>query len=60
MIRLIHTADVHIGRPFRFLGEFGRTVRAQIRETFARVLTLARDRGANVVLISGDCSIATG
>lgn len=20
MIRLIHTADVHIGRPFRFLG----------------------------------------
>jgi DNA repair protein SbcD/Mre11 len=54
MIRLIHTADVHIGRPFRFLGEFGRTVRAQIRETFARVLTLARDRGANVVLISGD------
>jgi len=54
MIRLIHTADVHIGRPFRFLGEFGRTVRAQIRETFARVLALARDRRANVVLAPGD------
>jgi len=54
MIRILHTADVHIGRPFRFLREFGRTVRAQIRETFARVLALARDRRADAVLVPGD------
>jgi DNA repair exonuclease SbcCD nuclease subunit len=54
MIRLIHTGDVHLGAPFPLLGEFGRSVRAQVRTTFARVLALARDRGAAAVLVAGD------
>ena len=54
MIRLIHTGDVHLGAPFPLLGEFGRTVRAQVRTTFVRVLALARDRGAAAVLVAGD------
>jgi DNA repair exonuclease SbcCD nuclease subunit len=54
MVRLIHTGDVHIGRPFQFLGEFGRIVSAQIRETFARVLALAPARDAAAVLVAGD------
>jgi len=54
MIRIIHTGDVHIGRGFQFLGEFGRVVRAQIRETFTRVLALAPAQKAVAVLIAGD------
>lgn len=54
MIRLIHTGDVHLGATFPLLGEFGRSVRAQVRTTFARVLALARDRRAAAVLVAGD------
>ena len=54
MIRVVHTADVHLGATFPLLGEFGRTVRGQIRTTFVRVLTLARERGAAAVLVAGD------
>jgi len=54
MLRLIHTGDVHLGRPFGLLGDFGRVVRQQIRATFSRVLTLGRERNATAVLIAGD------
>ncbi|MCI0407806.1 MAG: DNA repair exonuclease [Acidobacteria bacterium] len=54
MIRLLHTADVHLGRTFRFLGDFGKTLRAQVRDTFGHVMRLARDRQVHAVLIPGD------
>jgi len=54
MLRLLHTADVHLGRPFGLLGGFGRVVRQQLRTTFARVLALGRERNAAAVLIAGD------
>ena len=54
MVRLIHTADVHLGRTFKFLGEFGKTLRGQVRKTFERVVSLARERQAHALLIPGD------
>lgn len=54
MIRIIHTADIHLGRAFKFLGDFGKTVRAQVRDTFKRIPRLARDRHADAILIPGD------
>jgi len=42
MTRLIHTGDIHLGARLQFLGALGQTIRAQLRTTFARVLTLAR------------------
>lgn len=54
MLRLLHTADVHLGRPFGVLGDVGRVVRQQIRATFARVLAVGRERHAAAILIAGD------
>lgn len=54
MIRIIHTADVHLGRTFKFLGEFGKILRAQVRATFRRVIHLAKEREAHAIVIPGD------
>ena len=54
MIRVLHTADVHLGRKFPLLGDSGRTVRAQLRETFRAVLALGQARSVSAVLIAGD------
>jgi DNA repair exonuclease SbcCD nuclease subunit len=54
VLRLLHTGDVHLGRPFGLLGDFGRIVRQQIRATFSRVLALGRERNAAAILIAGD------
>lgn len=53
-IRLLHTADVHIGAPFGFLGtKAGEQKRAQ-REALERIVTLARDKGYHALLVAGD------
>jgi exonuclease SbcD len=53
-VRLLHTADVHLGATFRVLGDRGREQRRQLEATFARVVTLAIAEGVNVMLIAGD------
>lgn len=53
-IRILHTSDVHIGAPFEFLGVRGAEQRATIRETFLRVIRMAREREYDIVLIAGD------
>lgn len=53
-IHILHTSDVHIGAPFEFLGVRGVEQRAAIRETFLRVIRMARDREYDIVLIAGD------
>jgi exonuclease SbcD len=53
-IRLLHTADVHIGAPFEFLGPRGADQRETIRETFSRVVRKARDGEYDVLVIAGD------
>ncbi|MER3456723.1 MAG: hypothetical protein C4304_07560 [candidate division GAL15 bacterium] len=54
MIRILHVADVHLGRPFTGLGPKGAEQREQLRRTFARCVDLALERGCQVVLVAGD------
>ncbi len=54
MIKILHTADVHLGREFVFLRERGKEYRNQLLQTFERVLELAIDEDVSLVLISGD------
>ncbi len=53
-IRILHTADVHIGAPFEFLGERGAEQRRTVRETFECVTRLAGEKGYGAILIAGD------
>ncbi len=53
-VRLLHTADVHLGATFRVLGDRGREQRRQLEATFARVVTLAIAEQVDVMLIAGD------
>jgi DNA repair protein SbcD/Mre11 len=61
-LRLLHTADVHLGATFRLLGERGREQRRQLEATFGRVVALAREEQVQVLLIAGDLfdSVAAG
>lgn len=53
-LRLLHTADVHLGAPFGFLGRRGREQRSQIGSTFSGVVDLALTSQVDAVLIAGD------
>lgn len=54
MVKLFHTADIHIGKVFEQFGPFGDQLRAQIKSTFRSVVQLALSEGAAAILISGD------
>ncbi len=53
-LRLLHTADVHLGAPFAFLGRRGREQREQLKATFSRVIDLALTSEVDALLIAGD------
>ncbi len=53
-VRLLHTADVHLGATFAFLGRSGREQREQLKTTFSRVIDLAITSQVDALLISGD------
>lgn len=54
MVKLFHTADIHIGKVFEQFGSFGDQLRTQIKNTFKTVVQLALSEGAGAILISGD------
>jgi DNA repair protein SbcD/Mre11 len=54
MPKLLHTSDVHLGKAFEQFGAFGRNLRNQIKETFRKVLQLAKSERVEAVLLSGD------
>jgi DNA repair exonuclease SbcCD nuclease subunit len=55
MLRIVHTADCHLDAPCASLDAGVRSrVRAAEREAFARVCTLAIERGAHALVIAGD------
>ncbi len=54
MIKILHTADVHLGREFPFLREKGREHRNQLLRTFERVIDLAISEKVSILLIAGD------
>ncbi|MDI7251205.1 MAG: DNA repair exonuclease, partial [Actinomycetota bacterium] len=53
-LRIIHTADIHLGAPFLFLGRKGKEQREQLKATFARVVDLSLASQADLVIIAGD------
>jgi DNA repair exonuclease SbcCD nuclease subunit len=54
MIRILHTADLHLDAPFSSLGGRSRERQAVFLETFERILTLAIKSEVHLLLISGD------
>src|SRR5437867_2016649 len=54
MLKLLHLADVHLGKPFQMLGAQGAAQRRALEETFVRAVDLAIAKQVQVVLIAGD------
>jgi len=54
MIRLLHTADVHLGAKFLGLGDKGAAQREQIRASFKKLISQAIVEKVDIVLIAGD------
>lgn len=54
MPKLLHTADIHLGAPFRNLGEKGKDIRRALKDSFSALLNLAKVEKVDLVLIAGD------
>jgi len=54
MIKILHTADIHLGAKFSSLGIKGSSQREQLRATFINVIATAISERVNIVLIAGD------
>jgi len=54
MVKILHTADIHLGAKFPGLGNNGDRQREQLRTTFKNIIATAIDERANIVLIAGD------
>ncbi|HEU65230.1 MAG TPA: DNA repair exonuclease [Chloroflexi bacterium] len=54
MLKVLHTADIHLGAKFVGLGDKGASQREQLRATFKNIITTAINEGVNIVLIAGD------
>jgi len=54
MLKILHTADVHLGAKFSGLGNKGASQREQLKTTFKNIIATAIDEKVNIVLIAGD------
>jgi exonuclease SbcD len=54
MLKILHTADIHLGAKFSGLGSKGDSQREQLRATFKNVIATAINERVNTVLIAGD------
>ena len=54
-MKILHLADIHLDRPFAGLRAEARARRrSQLYDAFTRCLTLAEERGADLITIGGD------
>jgi len=53
-LKLLHVADVHLGKAFQMLGAQGAAQRRTLEDTFVRAVDLAIAHQVHVVLIGGD------
>ncbi len=53
-LRIVHTSDVHLESDTFGSGERGAHLRGIVRSAFARVIDIANDRNADMLLIVGD------
>jgi exonuclease SbcD len=54
MLKILHTADIHLGAKFSGLGNKGVSQREQLRGTFKNVIATAINEKVNIFLIAGD------
>jgi len=54
MLKILHTADIHLGAKFSGLGNKGASQREQLRTTFKKVIATAIDEKVDIVLVAGD------
>jgi len=54
MLKILHTADIHLGAKFSGLGNKGASQREQLRATFKNVIATAINERVDIVLIAGD------
>ena len=54
MLKILHTADIHLGAKFPGLGNKSDSQREQLRTTFKNIMATAIDERVNIVLIVGD------
>ena len=54
MLKILHTADIHLGAKFSGLGNKGASQREQLRATFKNIIATAVNERVNIVLIAGD------
>ncbi len=53
-LSLLHTADVHLGASFPYLGSKGKDHRRQVAETFSRMVDEALSRRVDLFIVAGD------
>src|SRR3989442_4187845 len=53
-LKLLHVADVHLGKAFQMLGAQGAAQRRALEDTFVRAVDLAIAQQVHVVVIGGD------
>jgi len=54
VLRIAHTADVHLGRAFGYLGESASAHQERLKRAFRRVFEQAQQHGCATMLIAGD------
>jgi len=54
MLKILHTADLHLGKELKYLGDFGKELREVTKQTFSRIIDLALEKEVDLLLISGD------
>lgn len=53
-MKFIHTADLHLGRPFSSFGEKGSQLRKALLDALERTVELVRKEQADFIVIAGD------
>lgn len=54
MIKILHTADLHLGKEFKHLKDFGKRVREAIQLSFSKIVDLAIEKRVDTFIIAGD------
>jgi exonuclease SbcD len=54
VIKFLHTADIHLGAKFLWLGDNGKSQREQIKSGFKKLISQAIAEKVDIVVISGD------
>src|SRR3990167_2706674 len=53
-LKILHTADLHLGAKMFFLGEKAEQQRGQLKKTFAKIVDRALELNVDLFLIAGD------